>query len=56
MSHECSVKKGLNAFANSIDPRQPAQSAQADVGRNFSISFNFLHVKGKFYIVILSVV
>ena len=31
-------KMGLNAFAKSIDPCQPAQSAQADMGRNFSLS------------------
>ena len=31
-------KGGLNALAKSIDPCQPAQSAQADMGRNFSIA------------------
>ena len=40
MSHE----RGLNPFAKSIDLCQPAQSAQADMGRNFSVSFIFQHV------------
>ena len=31
------VKTGVNAFAKTIDSRQPAQSAQADIGRNFSL-------------------
>ena len=46
------VKKGLNlhVFAKSVDPCQPAQSAQADMGRNFLLSLNFLHDKGPFYI------
>ena len=43
----CSAKSGLNAFAKSIDSCQPAQSAQADMSRNFSLSFNFLHIKKK---------
>ena len=30
-----SVKRGQNASAKSIDPGQPAQSAQADLGRYF---------------------
>ena len=34
--HACSVKMGLNAFAKTSDLRQPAQSPQADVDRNFS--------------------
>ena len=29
-----------------------AQSAQADMGRNFSLFLNFLHAKGPFYIII----
>ena len=37
----CSVKRGLDVFAKSIDSRQPAQSAQADVCRNFSVSLFF---------------
>ena len=34
----CSVKMGLDSYAKSIDPCQPAQFAQADMGRNFSLS------------------
>ena len=41
----CSVKRDLNALAKSVDPCQPAQSAQADMGRHFSPSLNFLHIK-----------
>ena len=37
----CEKGGGLNAFAKSIDSCQPAQSAQADLGRNFSLSLNF---------------
>ena len=44
------MKRGLNVFAKSIDPCQPALSAHADMGRNFSLSLNFLHVKGLFHI------
>ena len=33
-----SVKRGLNAFAKSVDSCQPAQSAQANMNRNFSLS------------------
>ena len=33
------VTRGFNAFAESIDSRQPEQSAQADMGRNFPPSF-----------------
>ena len=36
------LKKGLNAFAKSIDSCQPAQSAQADMKRNFSLPRNSL--------------
>ena len=43
-------EQAVYAFAKSIDPCQPAQSAQADMGRNFSLCSNFLHVKGPFYI------
>ena len=50
------MQRGLNSFAKSIDPRQPAQSAQADMGRNFLQSTNFAPVKGPFYITIQSVV
>ena len=45
----CSVKRGLNAFAKSIGPRQPEQSAQAGVGQNSSLSLYFLHVKKTLY-------
>ena len=42
-------EKGMiNAFAKSIDPCQPAQSAQAGMGRNFSLSLDFTLVKGPF--------
>ena len=51
-----SVKKRLDAFAKSIDPRQPFQTVQADMGQNFSPSLNFLHINGPFYITILSAV
>ena len=44
-----SVKKGLDASAKSIDSDQPAQSAQSDLGRNFSLSVIFQHVKGPVY-------
>ena len=37
---------GCYHFAKSIDSCQPAHSAQADMGRNFSLSSIFLHVKG----------
>ena len=45
MYDTCYVKRELKAFAKSIDPCQPAQSAQADMGRNFSLSFFFLHIQ-----------
>ena len=44
---------GLNDYAKSIDLCQPAQ---ADMGRNFSLSLNFLPLKEPFYIIIQSVV
>ena len=34
-----------NAFLKSIDPCQPVQPVKADSDENFSLSFNFLHVK-----------
>ena len=37
---------GIPAFANNINPCQPAQSAQADTGRNFLLFVSFLHVLG----------
>ena len=39
------MKRGINASAKNVDPRQPAQSAQANVDRNFSLSFNLAHFK-----------
>ena len=50
-----SVNRRFNVFAKSIDSCQPAQSAQADMKRNFSLSLNFLLVKGPFYIMTQSV-
>ena len=44
------VKKGLNALTKSIDSCQPAQSAQADMSRNFSLFLNVLYVKRQFYL------
>ena len=46
LNETSSAEKGLNAFAKSFDSYQPAQSAQADMGRYFSLSFSFLHAKG----------
>ena len=45
----CTMKRGLIAFAKSIGLCQPAQSAQADINRYFSLSLNFLNIKGLFY-------
>ena len=44
------MTRGLNASAKSIDPGQPAQSEQADLGRNFSRRLNFVLVKEGQYI------
>ena len=41
---------GVNVFAKGIGPCQPARSAQADMGRNFSLSLHLLHVKEWFCI------
>ena len=38
------MKRELNAFAKNIDPGQPAQFAQADIGRNFLLFVNNLNV------------
>ena len=43
-----SEKRGIEAYAKSIDPGQPAQSAQADLGRYFLILINFPHIKRTF--------
>ena len=40
-----SVKFGLNESALSIDPGQPEQSTQADLGLNFFKVVNILHTK-----------
>ena len=32
-----------NAFAKNVDQYRTAQSEQADMGRNFSLIWNFLH-------------
>ena len=45
----CSVKRGLNAFAKSIEPCQPELYAQADIGQNFLL-FLSLNIKGPFSI------
>ena len=37
---------GLKVFAKSIEPCQPAQSAQADMSRYFLLTLNYLYVKG----------
>ena len=37
INEQCSAKRGLGAIAKSIDPCQPEQSAQADMGRNFLV-------------------
>ena len=49
-------EKGLIGYVKSIDTCRPAQSSRANMRRNFSLSINFLHVKGRFLIVIQSVV
>ena len=46
------VKRVLNAFEKRNDPCRPAQSAQVDLGRNFSKFSNFMHVKGLFELII----
>ena len=49
-------EKGLNTLAKSFGSCQPAQIAQADMSRNFSLSLNFLPVIGPFYIIIQLIV
>ena len=41
-------KMGLNASVKSINPCKPAQSAQADIGRNFLLFVNYFFVKAPF--------
>ena len=48
----CSVTRGLKTFAKYIDPCQPAQSEQVDMGRNFSLSWNFTSVTEQVYIMV----
>ena len=43
------MEKWLNRYAKCIDPDQPAQSAQADQGRNISPFVNFLRVNGSVF-------
>ena len=43
---------GLNASAKSFYPGQPAQSAQADLGRNVLLKFEFLDIKGIDHIIL----
>ena len=50
------MKRGLIASAKSIDPGQATQSAQPDLGRNFLLLINFLHIHGPVYLMIESVV
>ena len=38
------AKRGLMGIAKCIDPGQPAQSAQSDHGRNFSLLPDFLRI------------
>ena len=52
----CTVNRRLVVFAKIIDSCQPAQVAQADMGRRFSQSLNFLHFIGLFYTMIKPVV
>ena len=41
---------GFNASAKNTEPCQPAQSVQANIVRNVSLSLDFLLVKRPFYI------
>ena len=49
-------KDGPNTSTKSIDSGQPAQSAQADLDRNFLPKVNFVHIKGPYYLMIHFVV
>ena len=42
---DLSAKRDLMGIAKSIKPGQPAQSAQADQGRNFSLLADFQGIK-----------
>ena len=48
------MKRKLNAFAKSIDSCQPAQSAQADMSRNFPLILDFTVSGDPFYTMIQS--
>ena len=39
------MKRDLTGIAKSIDPGQPAQSAQADHSQSFSLSADFLCIE-----------
>ena len=43
-----SVKRVLDAAAKSFGSGQTSRMAQVDVGRNFLVKVNFLHVKRQF--------
>ena len=47
------LKRDFNAIAKSIEPGQPAQSEQADLGRYFLRSVNFLEVKGQGHVYLI---
>ena len=46
------VRIELDTSAKIIDSGQPAQSAQADLGRKILLRVNFLHIKGPYYLMI----
>ena len=54
ISEKCfvEIKGNVMYFAKSINPSWPAQSAQADLGRNFLLLVNCLRVEGPVYIII----
>ena len=45
----CSFKRELNTLAKNIDSCQPAQSAHADMSRNFLLLIIFIDVHETFY-------
>ena len=51
-----SVKRDLNAFANSIDSCQLSRTAQAGMNRYYLLSVSFRHVKGPVHLLMQSVV
>ena len=53
----CSLKKGINASAKSIDSGQPARTAQTDLSRYFLllVELILLHVEGSLYVIIQSI-